>query len=262
MRWDFTDDEFKVLCNRFLDGRVPVPLAYTSRTKSLDAYERELSELEAGLRDRLDAGLGALFEVIENPEVFVISGTWCDSDIDNPHKRIRVHGARRGWRAVLITQEPGETIYHSGGFTVTECEPADLPGLMVAQLPAAEAASGPALPMVFEPPERDPYEIRQSLAFDSFDDTTETRSHAFWSKPAEWTGMVRAMQGRSIFGPRGAIETTLMWRDLPDDGRYLIDFDESEVRAVGTSAERLAERIGQHVDRVLQHMDARGDQRV
>ncbi|WP_330183409.1 ESX secretion-associated protein EspG [Nocardia sp. NBC_01503] len=262
MKWDFTDDEFKVLCNRFLDGWMPVPLAYTSRTPTLDEYERELSDVEAGLRDRLDTGLGSLFEVIQHPEVFIISGTWCDSDTENPQKRIRVHGARRGWRAVMITQQPGETVYHSGGFTLTECEPEALPALMVEQLPAAEAAGGPPLPILFEPPERDPYEVRQSLAFDSFDDTAEIRSRAFWAKPADWTGFIRVLQGRSIYGPRGVMETTMLWRDLPGDGRYLIELDEPEVRAVGADPARLVQRIGQRVDRVLRHMEERGEQRV
>ncbi|WP_067695735.1 ESX secretion-associated protein EspG [Nocardia jejuensis] len=262
MNWEFTDVEFKVLCNRYLDEWVPVPLAYTSRTRYLDDYERELADVEAQLGDRLDSSIGAVFETIRNPEVFVISSGWCDSDTDNPEKRFRAHGARRGRRAVMVTQKPGETVYHSGGFTLTECDPEDLPGLLVAQLPAAEAARGSAVPIVVEPPERDPYEVKQSMAFDSFDDSSETRSLAFLSKPAEWTGFVRVLQGRSIYGPRGVMETTMLWRDLPDDGRYLIELDEPEMRAVGVSASKLADRIQYRVERVLDHMAARGEEEV
>ncbi|GAB0106451.1 hypothetical protein JMUB6875_54360 [Nocardia sp. JMUB6875] len=262
MIWELTDDEFKLLCDRYLDGWMPVPLAYTSRTELYDDYRRELAALEPQLRERIGEGLSAAFEVVRDPEVFVISSTWCDSDVDNPDKRIRVHGAQRGHRAVMITMTPGETVYHSRGFTVTECEPSELPGLIGAQLPTAEAATGPSVPIVVEPEERDPYEVRQSFAFDSFDDSNDALSLAFWNRRADWTGFVRVLQGRSIYGPRGVLETTVLWRDLPGDGRYVIDMDEPEMRAVGASSQQLVDRIAGRVARVLEHMEARGEERV
>ncbi|MFB7721475.1 ESX secretion-associated protein EspG [Nocardia sp. NPDC056100] len=262
MTWEFTDDEFKVLCNRFLDGRLPAPLSYFSRIPLLDDFERELSRLEAGLRERLDSGLTAVFETLRHPEIQIIMTAWRDSDYENPEHRILVHGARLGWNAVMVTQKMGETIYHSAGFTLTECAPEQLPALMIAQLPQTGAGSAPPLPMVFEPPERDPYEARQSLAFDSFDDTAEVRSRAFWAEPAERSGWIRVLQGRSIFGPRGLMTQSALWRDQPDDGRYLFELDQPEIRAVATSPEQLVRRVGQYVDEVLRHMEARGEQQV
>ncbi|WP_067543824.1 ESX secretion-associated protein EspG [Nocardia crassostreae] len=262
MRWELTADEFKALCNRYADGAMPPPLTYTSRTRYLDDFEHELAALEVGLRDRMDSGLAAAFETIAHPEVAVYSSTWCDTDTDNPEKRTRVHGARRGWSAVMITQKPGETIYHSNGYTLTECEPDALPALIVQQLPDTQAGSAAPVPIVFEPPERDPYEVRQMLAFDSFDDTAEMQGQTFWARPAEWTGFIRVRQCRSIYGPRGVLEASMMWRDLPGDGRYLIDLDEPETRAIGAGPERLAKRLGQSVDRVLRHMEERGEELV
>ncbi|GAB4583172.1 ESX secretion-associated protein EspG [Nocardia sp. IFM 10818] len=262
MKWELTDIEFKALCNRYLDEVMPAPLTYTSRTRYLDDYERELAEAMAGLRERLDSGLGAVFETLAYPEVAVFSAAWCDSDTENPEKRIRVHGVRRGWSAVMITQKPGETIYHSGGYTLTECKPEALPAQVVEQLPDTSAGSGAPVPIVFEPPERDPYEVRQMMAFDSFDDTAEMQGQAFWAKPADWTGFIRVRQYRSIYGPRGVMEGSMMWRDLAGDGRYLIDLDEPEIRAIGASPDRLAKRLGQSVDRVLRHMEERGEELV
>ncbi|APB01571.1 ESX secretion-associated protein EspG [Nocardia seriolae] len=262
MNWELTDDEFKVLCNRYLDGWLPAPLTYTSRIQTMDAYDRELDRVEAGLRDRLDVGLNLPFETLANPEVLVVSGAWCDNDLDNPDKQIRIHAARRGWHAVMIVQHPGETAYHSAGYTLTECDPDALSTLMVERLPATAAAAGSPLPMVFDAPEQDPYEIRQGLAFDSFEDTAEAGSLAFWNKPAERTGFLRVVQGRSIYGPRGRLMTTAVWRDVPGEGRYLIEVDEPEMRAVGADSAVLADSIDRRMQLVLDHMQERGELRV
>ncbi|MFE3188749.1 ESX secretion-associated protein EspG [Nocardia sp. NPDC059240] len=262
MNWELTDDEFKVLCNRYLDGWLPAPLTYTSRIPTLDAYERELDRVEAGLRDRLDGGLNLPFETLANPEVLVVSGTWCDSDLDNQDKQIRIHAALRGWHAVMIVQHPGETALHSAGYTLIECDPDALSTLMVERLPVTEAAGGPPLPMVFEALEQDPYESRQGLAFDSFDDTAEASSLAFWNKAAERTGFLRVVQGRSIYGPRGRLMTTAIWRDVPGEGRYLVEVDEPEIRAMGADSSMLIHSIDRRVALVLDHMAERGELRV
>lgn len=258
MNWEFTDVEFRVLTNRFLDGAMPPPLVYTSRTEDDDVYRRELQEVEAQLDDRLNT-LGAVFETLAKPEVVVFVHSWCDSDMDNPDKHIRVHGARRDRRAVMVIEKPAETLWHSGGFTVTECGPEELAGLMVAQLPATGTGRGPAVQIVVDPPDRDTDHAPRPLAFDSFDDPVEARSLAFLSRPADRSGSVRVAQGRSKYGPRGMMAATLVWRDLPDDGRYLIEVDPVEMQAVGVSPQRLAERIEQQVGLVLQHMEARGE---
>ncbi|MEU1430699.1 ESX secretion-associated protein EspG [Nocardia sp. NPDC005746] len=262
MNWELTHEEFKVLCNRYLDGWLPPPLTYSSRIPTFDAYESELSRVEAELRDRLDAGLNIPFDTLANPEVFVVLGSWCDSDFENPAKQVRIHAARRGWHAVMVIQHMGETIYHSTGYTLIECDPDALSMLMVGELPDTVAASGSPLPMVFDPPERDPYEIRQSVAFDSFDDTLEVRSRAFWSRTAERSGVIRVVQGRSIYGPRGRLMTSAFWRDVVGEGRYLIEVDESDTRAMGADSTMLAQSIDRRTALVLEHMEERGELRV
>ncbi|MFE3756905.1 ESX secretion-associated protein EspG [Nocardia tengchongensis] len=259
MIWDFSDDEFFVLCERFLDGKVPFPLVYTSHTRYEEDARRRHVEVTEQLGPAVFAELEPVFELLRNPELSIGAHARREDDLDNPELRIRTHLARRGRRAVMVTMKPGETVYHSGGFTVTECEPEDLPGLIVAQLPVTEPGSGPAVPLVTEPEERDPYEVRQSLAFDSFEETAESRSAAFWAKPIEWNGFVRVMQGRSMYGPRGHMESLLVWRDLPMDGRYAFEMGRPEAHAVATSPQQLTNRIDELMREVLQHMEARGE---
>ncbi|WP_067819141.1 ESX secretion-associated protein EspG [Nocardia inohanensis] len=259
MKWEFTDLEFRVLTNRYVEGWMPTPLMYTCRTDDSAEYDRQLAETDELLRDRLGPSVATLFDTIHRPEVIIVSHTWCDDDMTNPEKRIRVHGALRDRRACMITQKPGETIYHSGGFTITECDPEELPRLIVAELPAAEPGRGPVVPIVTEQPPREPRYGSRSMAFDSFDDTVEATSLAFLSRRADWTGTIRVLQSRSKYGPRGVMETTMLWRDVADDGRYLIELGEPELKAVGIGSDRLTRRIEERVEKVRRHMEARGE---
>ncbi|WP_327143718.1 ESX secretion-associated protein EspG [Nocardia sp. NBC_01327] len=260
MRWEFTDVEFKVLCNRYRSGAMPSPFLYLSRTPLLDDYLRELAEIGDALDERLEPGFAAVFDTVARPEVFVGMHGWRDSDIDNPKTHLRVHGVRSGRRACVLTQQPGETVDHGGAVTLIECEPEELPGLLVAQLPEVEAGRLPEISIVTEPPEPDPYANSRSAAFDSFDDTTESRSLTFLSTPAELTGALQVLQGRSKYGPRGIAESTVVWRDLPGDGRYLIDLDSPARSAVGVTTRRFADHLERTIDRILWHMEARGEE--
>ncbi|MFE2995168.1 ESX secretion-associated protein EspG [Nocardia sp. NPDC059246] len=259
MKWEFTDLEFKVLCNRFGDGRMPSPLVYTSRTMLANDYEHELAVTRAKLDAELGQDFGVGFEAIVRPEVWVGVHAWVDDDFDNPARRMRLHAARRGRRAFVIKQEPGETLEHSGNITMLECEPELMPAVLIAQLPHREAGWRPAVSIVKEASEPDPYASPQSGAFDTFEETLESRSLAFLSAPAELTGAVRVVQGRSKYGPRGMTLSTLLWRDLPDDGRYLIDLDPETPIAVGVDGQRFAEYLGGCIDRILQQMEWRGE---
>ncbi|WP_040804426.1 ESX secretion-associated protein EspG [Nocardia concava] len=257
MRWEFTDVEFKALCYKYRGGRLPSPLRFTSTTRYLDDYERELIECHAKLDAELGPGFATIFDTVAQPDVALVVHAWCDGEFDNPRKRIRVHGARRDRRACLIVQAPGETVFHSGGFTMLECEPEELPALMLAYLPPTEEARGPAVTLVTEQPEPDPY--GGSGAFDSFEDSAETRSAAFWNRPAELTGAIRVLQGRSMFGPRGMHQVTMIFRDLPADGRYLIEVGAPEMTARGADMKQIISRFEQHVEQTLLLMESRGE---
>ncbi|MEU6580734.1 ESX secretion-associated protein EspG [Nocardia sp. NPDC046763] len=260
MSWQFTDIEFKVLCNRYRQGAIPSPLVYTSRTMDADEYRRQLLAAEEELDQRLDPNFRAVFEVVCNPEVFVGVHGWHDADIDNPDKHLVVHGARRGRRACVLIQQPGETTMHSGGVTLIECEPEELARLLVAQLPDVEAGQSTAIAIATEPSAPDPYEAPQASAFDTFEESTESRSLRFLSTPADQTGAMQILQGRSKYGPRGVAVSTLVWRDLPGDGRYMIDLDPEVKSAVGVDARRLVDHLDRVIRGILEHMESRGEQ--
>ncbi|MGW4246703.1 ESX secretion-associated protein EspG [Nocardia sp. NPDC004722] len=263
MKWEFTDLEFQALCERYRGGRMPQPFRFTSRIVVESEYEYEMVQTRTRLDAELGPGFGVAFEAVARPEVWVGVQSWVDSDFRNPARRIRLHAARRGQRAFVIKQDPAESLQHSGNITMLECEPEAMPALLIAQLPPREAGWQPAVSIVKGPavPQRDPYST-SSGAFDSFEESFETRSLAFLSTPAERTGAMRVVQGRSKYGPRGLAVSTLLWRDLPEDGRYLINLDSETPIAEGVDAHKFASVLGGCVNQILQHMEWRGEDEV
>ncbi|MFJ9362878.1 ESX secretion-associated protein EspG [Nocardia sp. NPDC101769] len=258
--WEFTDDEFQVLSVQYLDGVLPAPLTYLSRTPLLADYEREVAEI----RERLDRELGSDFRqamrVVARPEVWIGLRASLDGAFGDPAKVIRMHGARLGRRALLLRQEAGETFEHGGNVTVLECDPEELPGLLVAQLPAAKAGRRTAIPIVGAAPVApDPYASQGSGAFDSFDETDESATVAFLSEPVTLAGSVRVAQARSKYGPRGLTGMALDWRDVADDGRYLIDLAQPELLAVSVDARQFTDRIAGTVAQIIEQMEWRGE---
>ncbi|MEV6771244.1 ESX secretion-associated protein EspG [Nocardia sp. NPDC051030] len=260
MSWKFTDVEFKILCNRYREGALPSPFVYLARTRVDDDYQRELREIGAELDARLDPSFRAIFETVARPEIFIGVHGWHDADMENPDKHLRVHGALRGRRALVLIQQPGETMDHSREVTLIECEPEELARLLVAQLPEVEAGRSGPINLHTEPATPDPYEAPRASAFDSFEETAESRSLRFLSLPADQTGAMQILQGRSKYGPRGVAESTLVWRDLPGDGRYLIDLDTPTRTAVGVDARKLTAHIDGVIGRILARMESRGEQ--
>ncbi|MFI1915026.1 ESX secretion-associated protein EspG [Nocardia sp. NPDC020380] len=256
-RWEFTDDEFQVLCDKYLEGVLPAPLTYLSRSLLLEDYEREV----AAIRDRLDFELGTeprlAMEVVAQPEVRIVLRACVDGDFGNPAQWIRMHGARSGRRALLIRQEAGETFEHGGNVTLLECEPEELPGLLVAQLPPAKAGRRTSIPIVPEPTASEPHTA--SGAFDSFEDSDGSAAAAFLSEPVTLNGIVRISQARSKYGPRGVSAVMLNWRDVVDDGRYLIELGQPEMLAVGVDTRQFTDRLAQSIAQIIEQMEWRGE---
>ncbi|MFD7847725.1 ESX secretion-associated protein EspG [Nocardia sp. NPDC059764] len=260
MTWQFTDLEFKVLCNRYREGSTPAPFVYTCRTSDADEYRRQLWAAEDELDQRLDSTFRPVFEAVANPEVMVVVYGWNDADLDNPEAYVRVHGVRRGRRACVLVQQPGESLEHSTGVTLIECEPEELAQLLVAQLPEVPGGRSPAIPIVDEPVVVDPYEAPRASAFDSFEESVETPGLRFLSSPTDQAGRMQILQARSKYGPRGVAMSRLEWRDLPGDGRYVIDHDQESKFAIGMDGRKLAGYIDISIARILEHMESRGEQ--
>ncbi|MFG1794403.1 ESX secretion-associated protein EspG [Nocardia sp. NPDC049149] len=254
--WTFTDDEFDALWERYANTHLPAPFMYTSRARRLDDYERQAFQAWDRLRRTLDSSFHEVLETFLRPEVSVIGYGWNEQDMDNPEKRTRVRAVRAGSRGYLMTQLPGETIWHSGGFIITDCGPHGISDAVLAALPqSAKAGRLRNIPIVINRnDDGGEYQHPGSVALDNTKDTSVERSQRFLDIPATSTGAITIHQGRSKFGPRGIMQEILMWRDLPGDGRYVIKVDSAPV-AMGVGPDRLRDMVDEAIERILERMD-------
>lgn len=249
--WDFTDLEFVVLLERYTNSTLPVPFSYTSRTRWRDDYEREKFETWERLRATVDGSIRDVLETCARPEVFVVVHGWDDADITNPAKRIRARAVRSGMRGYLVTQRPGETLGHSGGFTVTECGPHGLADAVVRALPRLRAGRYRNIPIMTDrADDREQFRNVGSLVTAADRESPARQSERFFRTRASLTGAITIHQGHSKFGPRGILEQFMLWRDLPDDGRYAFVLDHAPV-ANGVRAEQLAAMLENAIEAML-----------
>ncbi|MCM6776171.1 ESX secretion-associated protein EspG [Nocardia sp. CDC159] len=246
--WRYTDLEFVVLWERYSDLPFPSPLLYTSRFSRQDDYEREKRRIWEQLCDRVPTEVVWAIGTLGRPDVCVTAQGWCDQDVENPDKHIRISAARSAVAGYVVTQLPGETRWHSGGYTIAECPARQLAATLVAALPEVAAGSRPNIPIV-QPGGIDPYKL-----FDDSRDTPETRSRRFLELPAATTGRIRVRQGRSKFGQRGIAEQVFSWRDLADDGRYVIAEGDDRV-AVGTGPQRLIRILDEAIEAMVTRLE-------
>jgi hypothetical protein len=256
--WEFTDLEFNLLCEEVRQGELPAPFVFTSRTRLEADYEQEKAQVRQRLRQRLDHDLDALAGALAEPDVFLVAHAWNDQDFGNPEARTRVHAVRHRARGYVITQRPGETLAHSGGFDAFECDPHALADTVVGLLPRSGAGRLDDIRLSLPATEPGPEPERPAATISDNDDPDDDafRSATFFDTAAVSTGIVKVLQGRSKYGPRGRVEAGLLWRDLPDDGRYVMPLDDPAPVATAMGSDRLALWVRDRIEAILSRMDS------
>ncbi|MFG1793017.1 ESX secretion-associated protein EspG [Nocardia sp. NPDC049149] len=254
--WNFTDLEFVVLWERHTDDALPAPFVYTCRYDRESEYERAKFETWERLRIQVGRSFEGVLETVSNPEAVITVCAWCDHEMENPKKRLWVHAVRSGAQAYVLTQLPGETIDHSGGFTVVECAPRDLAEAVVRTLPAAVPAGRQENITIItgDMLAGEHHGFRWARVSDDGVESVEARSLRFFRTPATTTGTIRIRQGRSMFGSRGMDEELLLWRDVRDDGRYVIPINANPI-AMGVGTERLSRMVDTAIELMLERAE-------
>ncbi|MEU7628734.1 ESX secretion-associated protein EspG [Nocardia sp. NPDC049220] len=233
--WDLTDLEFAAAWSAAGEEQLPQPLLYTSRTELLADSERELRQAAVRVRATHGAALDPVLAVLGRPDIRVVVHGRSPGDPDSPNGQIRLHACRLRRTGYLVTQLPGETRWHSGGYTIVELDALDLAKAVVDALPTV----GPGRYRDIVLPEGG---IDHGEAI-------RTRANRFLALPAAMTGSVTVLQGHSAFGPRGISSRTVRWRDLADDGRYVITGSPSA--ANGADARRMAAAINNAIAHIV-----------
>ncbi|MFC9993636.1 ESX secretion-associated protein EspG [Nocardia sp. NPDC127526] len=227
--WTFTDLEFLALWEETGAEFLPKPLIFASRTEWWDDHLANMERAKDALRDR-DPDFAEVMYALRTPDVLVEVHGWDGRDRTAPDASIRMLGVRHGELGYLVTQQPGETYRHSTGFTVTECYANELAGEVVSGLP--ETAAGRGRDIVLAEPEHTEefdYGYGLSLAHETMEGTVVNRAADFLAAPAPSVGTIDVVQGHSRFGPRGITRHRVEWRDVADDGRYVVTGDHPPV---------------------------------
>ncbi|MBO0855373.1 MAG: ESX secretion-associated protein EspG [Nocardia sp.] len=253
--WTLTDLEFKVLCDMRLFGMLPRPFVITSRIPLMEDYERACKRTRSELEQRMDSELEAVVDTMALPDVLVTAQSWDEADFEDPTKRVRVYAGTRGSRGFITVQNPGETIWHAEGFTITSCDPRALGDRVAGLFPTVEAGRRESFAIATgeEGLSQHTYSMNaHSMVADEEEVFTAQR---FFTTPATCAGSIRLTQGRSRFGPRGRITTALAWRDLAGDGRYVAPLDTPDPWATGMGTTGLAAWVDTEIANVIERMD-------
>ncbi|MGK8553660.1 ESX secretion-associated protein EspG [Nocardia gipuzkoensis] len=249
--WRFTDVEFDVLWEPLREDALPRPFTILSRIPYYEDYLRAQYETRERLRATLDPAFDGVLDVVARPDIRVVVRGIDGKNPANPEGSIQMQAVRRGDEGYLLKQLPGETIEHSAGFTITECDPLKLADVVATELPDVGAGKGNriTLPVAPEDDHMD-HEYGDSRLWDTFEDTSRQSAERFLRTVPTTVGGIEISQGHSRFGPRGQLTRGLEWRDLPDDGRYVITQD-TPPTAVPADSKQLVAMINTEIAAII-----------
>lgn len=233
--WKLSDLEFVVAWERDQADLLPDPFVFTSRTPLYEDFLAEKKAIREQLRTGLDPAVEQVLAIIARPDIRIVVHGWT-GDPGDAAGRIRLLGVRRGNAGYLVKQLPGETVWHGGGYLISEVDPLALSDLVAAELP--DSAAGAREPTILCSPAADTtmdYAYGRSAVTSTFEDSEEELAEQFLNSPATGQGRITVVQGYSRFGPRGISRHGLDWRDLREDGRYVISLSDP---LIATPADR------------------------
>ena len=255
--WEFTDVEFKVLWDRLVGGHMPRPLSFLSTTMLMYDFDQEKYDTWQRLQSDIDPGLRTALGVLARPDVYLRLRAWNDRERDDAQRWVKARAARAGANGYVIRQLPGATPAHSGGFILTDCGPYGLTESILDMMPKVGPAKGGVIPLVTDKqPDQDPYASRASMVFEEADTGIARRSAEFFEVPADRTGTINILQNQSMFGSRGMHRDILVWRDLPDDGRYVIELPNENPTATPVSRTDLADKVDASIERMMSRVES------
>ncbi|MEV6323788.1 ESX secretion-associated protein EspG [Nocardia sp. NPDC051787] len=246
--WHLTGLEFAALWEDMREsGQLPRPFIFTCRIPVYRDYLEAKRAAGAAVRDRLGGEFEEVLDVVARPDIrIVVNGVNLAAD----GAKTRVHAARRGSDGYLLEQVWGEPGEHGGEFIVREYGVVELGAAVVERIPDAEPGRLGAIDLSGRVDEGMDHEYGQSLVSEPTEDQARYRAEQFLRAPVTTIGTIFVGQGVSRFGPRHAARRVLEWRDLRDDGRYVIA-GQGHPMAFGVDARGLTARIDSELAEVV-----------
>ncbi|MGY4102269.1 ESX secretion-associated protein EspG [Nocardia sp. R16R-3T] len=251
--WTFTDLEFVVLWERIHDDFLPLPLSFATNLRTWAELDRAKAEAGDRLLRTRERTFDGVLEAIARADIRIAVSGSDGADPANPAGSIRIYATRKADRGYVVRQSPGETIWHSAGFTITEVDALDLAEAVVRQLPHVDAGKMSGIVLDSDAPADNDgmdYSFGRSIVLDSFEDSVGRRAEHFLALPTSTVGMLEISQGSSRYGPRGMVRRRLKWRDVVADGRYVINAGSPPV-ASGADAKRFVAMVNTEIATVI-----------
>ncbi|MFE3025165.1 ESX secretion-associated protein EspG [Nocardia tengchongensis] len=255
VHWRFTEAEFYALWMDQAGLEPPEPFMFTSATKTADEFDLEMREARESLIHKVHGDFSTVFDALTNPDLYLTGYGWNEQDRWGTESMVRVHAARKGPKGYVIRQLPGATYWRRGGYTVAECDPLRLADAVVEAMPAGERGGRGDIGLATDEQNID-HDFGRS-AITALPDTAVSRTQDFLEAAASNAGEIHIAQGSSIFGPRGITRHQVRFRDLVDDGRYVVV--DNPARALAVDRARFISVINNYVAAVIQVIkDERG----
>ncbi len=250
LTWEFTGDEFDALWTGIDEEYLPAPFIHSGPRGDADEAEFARREALSRIKQRWGHELDEIVEVLVHPDIRVrVLGYGGGEKLTDPTCSVRMLAARKGEVGYLVRQLPGETLYHAAGFVVTRHGALTLGDVIADHLPAAEAGRGQEIRL----DEADDDQLDRSYGrslVQHYDDDSAVQTQTFQQARLDRDGFIDVEQGWSRFGPRGIVRLRLGWRDLTDDGRYVIVPGTPPV-AVGADRRRVVSLINSQIAEVV-----------
>ncbi|MFD4432310.1 ESX secretion-associated protein EspG [Nocardia sp. NPDC058497] len=247
--FEFSPLEFVSIWDVFREEKLPEPLSYRGPASTYDDALQAKRRAWQDLRQRNDRELDALIGAMTQPDIrIVVWGIDCRAP-SNPKRALRVLAVRKGETSFVIQQQPGETMSHSTGFTVTRHDAISMGDAVASLFPAAEAGRRRDFELIDTATTDLDFGYGRSLVHEDGDDSA-AQAAAFLREPEDFAGTIDIEQGWSRFGPRGILRLHLAWRDLVDDGRYVI-VPGSPAKAVPADRRRLVSLINSQIAEIV-----------
>jgi hypothetical protein len=229
-RGRLTSLELVVLWELMSNDSLPFPLTHFPTQQYEEDYIRAKKETAARLRrgmvERLSGQVPEdalqLWKAAVNPDIVIWAAGEPPGDATDMSAVTRVVGLRRGGYAVVLAQQPGLRIERGGDIDVYQSDVVGLARAVIGQLPRVGRGKHPEVPILPPQPDATDYGHNPSPVLNS-NDPTRQRSDRWRNAKTTQFGELRVQPGSGAHWIQDRRGHVVRWRDLADDGRYLIE---------------------------------------
>lgn len=250
--WTLSDVEFVALWQQRNDRILPEPFGFASTVPGYDDFRRQLTDIRARLGPTMGPAFDDALDTLEQPDIRLTARGGARADGDR-YRTITLLVARRGDAAVAVTQQRSDDDRYYTSLRLTQCHPMELSTVLLDALPGDIGPGRQSDVVLPSEPAAEPstdYHYGRSAVLDRSGTSVAAKARGFLNAPTTSAGVIEVIQGRSKFGPRGITRHQFGWRDVVDDGRYVID-DGNPPVATGVTRARFADLVDSRIIEVI-----------